>query len=82
MATIVNVGGTTLHGPNNWDILTEVMVSAQMKNARMKVPAKRRYAEAVTRAAIRRDGYTDANQRLIMSGAERQEWEDANPLED
>lgn len=64
------------------DALTSIMVKSQMRNARMTVRAAQRYAEAVVRAAIRRDGYTDADERLIMSDTERKQWERDNPLSD
>lgn len=81
MATIVNVGGRKLWSGSMAEAISRMELQ-QRKNARMKVIDQRRYAAAVVRAAIRRDGYTDANQRLMLDPAERQEWEAANPLED
>lgn len=82
MAHIENKGGEPIGAQCGIDLATEIMVSAQMKAARLKVPAKRRYAEILVRAAIRRDGYTDAGQRLVLSDVEREQWERLFPLED
>jgi hypothetical protein len=62
--------------------LIETMVKAQMKAAKMRAGNPRRYAEVLVRAAIRRNGHTDAEQRLDLSDGERAEWLAANPLED
>jgi glycine betaine/choline ABC-type transport system substrate-binding protein len=81
MARIVNVAGRKLAEGTTSDLIGR-MVLQQIKHAKMRPANQRRYAESVVRAAIRRDGYTDANQRLMLSPSERQEWEAANPLED
>jgi hypothetical protein len=62
------------------DTLEDVMVLALMTVTQHRPANLRRYCEASVRAAIRRDGATDANQRLVMTPAERQAWELANPL--
>ena len=81
MAQIVNVGGRKLWSGGMAEAITRMELQ-QRKHAKMKVKDERRYASAVVRAAIRRDGYTDANQRLMLDTTERQAWEAANPLED
>jgi hypothetical protein len=58
------------------------MVTAQViaYPLRLKGAARIRACEASVRAAIRREGLTDARQELIMSPEERSTWNAANPI--
>jgi hypothetical protein len=80
MATLERKDAPNIEGTA--ETLELLMVEAQRRNARMKVKNAQRYAEAIVRAAIRRDGHTYAHQRLILSDSERAAWLARNPLDD
>jgi len=62
------------------DSLVPFMESALMRATKHRPANLRRYCESSVRAAIRRNGRTDAGQELQMTPEERTAWEIANPL--
>ena len=66
--------------PGSIENLVALMVTAQMGASRFKCADRERYAVAVVKSAIRRNGRTDAQQQLVMSGDDRERWEAANPI--
>jgi hypothetical protein len=79
MAKIVNVSGKVLWQGSVAEAVARMELS-QLKHAKMKPKDQKRYAAICVRAAIRRGGMTDADQRLVMSAIEREQWELDNPL--
>lgn len=79
MATIENRSSRT-HTHGNAEALESLMVTSALTASRFHPANATRAAETHVRATIRRDAFTDADQRLILSLAERRAWDARNPL--
>lgn len=80
MASILSRDGAAVATEIDFDPLIAQMVTAQMRATPHRPANLKRACESAVRAAIRRDGYTDADQRLSMTASDRAIWEAGNPL--
>lgn len=82
MATLVhhNKGGQQVKTHGTVENLQSLMVTSLKSATKFRPADLDRYVKSSVKAAIRRQGITDAGDELIMSAEERANWERENPL--